>query len=120
MAYISRTVVGGMRGAVALAAFALWGSSASAGPGVIVASRANVLEAPSEAARVVFVIGHGAAVCVLDESDYTGVVHHRPGWLALRIRGSGGVGYVRQQPRWWPLSSDGGRASRPRCKPVHP
>ncbi|HEX2690515.1 MAG TPA: hypothetical protein VHN14_28060 [Kofleriaceae bacterium] len=86
-----------MRGAVALAAFALWVSSASAGPGVIVASRANVLEAPSEAARVVFVIGHGAAVCVLDESDYTGVVHHRPGWLALRIRGSGGVGYVRTE-----------------------
>jgi hypothetical protein len=86
-----------MRGAVALAAFALWVSSASAGPGVIVASRADVLEAPSEAASVVFVIGHGAGVCVLDESNYTGVVRHRTGWLALRIRGNGGVGYVRTE-----------------------
>jgi hypothetical protein len=97
MANISRAVVGGMRGAAALAAFALWVSSASAGPGVIVTSRADVLEAPSEAARVVVVIGHGAAVCVLDESNYAGVVHHRPGWLALRVHGSGGVGYVRTE-----------------------
>jgi len=97
MAYMSRAVVGGVRGAVALAAFALWVSSASAGPGVIITSRADVREAPSEAARLAFVIGHGAAVCVLDESNYTGVVHHRPGWLALRIRGSEGVGYVRTE-----------------------
>jgi hypothetical protein len=100
---MNRAMVGWMRGAVALAALASWGSLASAGqgvvvasgPGVIVASRADVLEAPSEAARVVSAIGHGAAVCVLDESSDAGVVRHRPGWLAIRVPGSGGVGYVR-------------------------
>lgn len=100
---MNRAMVGWMRGAVALAAFASWGSSASAGrgvivasgPGVIVAPRAEVLEAPSEGARVVSAVGQGAAVCVLDESSDAGVVRHRSGWLAIRVPGSGGVGYVR-------------------------
>jgi hypothetical protein len=92
---MNRAAIGGARGAVALASFAWWVSSASAGPGAIVASRADVLEAPSEAASVVSELGHGAAVCVLDGASYPRGVRHRPGWLAIRIPGSGGVGYVR-------------------------
>jgi hypothetical protein len=92
---MSRAVVGGVRGGVVLACLAWWVGSASAGPGVIVASRAEVLEAPSEAASLISEIGRGGAVCVLDESNYAGVVHHRPGWVAIRIPGIGGVGYVR-------------------------
>jgi len=92
---MSRSVVDGLRSAAVLAAFALWVSSASAGPGVVVASRVDVFEAPSEAASMVSEIGHGGAVCVLDESNYAGIVHHRLGWLAIRIPGRGGVGYVR-------------------------
>lgn len=88
-------MVGGVRGVVVLACLAWWVGSASAGPGVIVASRTEVLEAPSEAASLISEIGRGAAVCVLDESNYAGVVHHRPGWVAIRIPGIGGVGYVR-------------------------
>jgi hypothetical protein len=61
----------------------------------IVAPRVEALDAPSEAASVVSEMGRGAAVCVLDEANYAGVVHRRPGWLAIRLPGSSGVGYVR-------------------------
>jgi hypothetical protein len=81
-----------MRAAAVLVGLVSWGSSAAAGPGMVVASRAEVFSAPSDAASVVSELGHGAEVCVLDETNYGGVLHRRPGWLAIRL--PGGVGYV--------------------------
>jgi hypothetical protein len=78
--------------AVVLACSASWMSSASAGPAVIVASRVEALAAPSRDAGVVSELGHGAPVCVLDETNYPGVLLPGPGWLAIRL--PGGVGYV--------------------------
>ena len=99
MAYTGSSVIGSLRCkmcvAAVLAAVVLGVSSASAGPGVIVAARVEAFEAPSETAGVVSELGRGAAVCVLDETNYAGVVHRSPGWLAIRLPGSGGIGYVR-------------------------
>jgi hypothetical protein len=81
-----------LRLAAVLACFGLWMSSASAGPGVIVASRVEAFDAPSRAASVVSTLGRGAPVCILDEANYPGVLHRRPGWFAIRL--PGGVGYV--------------------------
>jgi hypothetical protein len=81
-----------MRVAAVLACFVSWMSSASAGPGVIVASRVEAFTAPSKDASVVSELGHGAPVCVLDATNYPGVLLHRLGWLAIRL--TGGVGYV--------------------------
>lgn len=78
-----------------LACLAWWMGSALAGPGVIVASRAEVLEAPPEATSLISEIGRGAVVGILAESNYAGDVHHRLGWLAIRSPGIGGGGYVR-------------------------
>lgn len=81
----------GMRVAAVLVSFVLWASPASAGPGIIVASRVEAFDAPSESGSVVSELGHGAAVLVLDEETYDGVVHRRPGWLAIRLPGGGCV-----------------------------
>jgi hypothetical protein len=69
-----------------------WAGSASAGPAVITAARVEALSAPSREASVVSELGQGAPVCVLDRSNYPGVVLDRAGWLAIRL--PGGVGYV--------------------------
>jgi hypothetical protein len=66
--------------------------SAWAGPGVIVGTRVEVFTAPSVHADVAAELGGGAAICVLDASNYPGVVMQRLGWLAIRI--PAGVGYV--------------------------
>lgn len=84
-----------MRVAAVSASLVLWASSASAGPGVIVAPRVEAFDEPSDSARVVAELGRGAAVLVLDEENQAGVVHRRAGWRAIRLPGSGGVGYVR-------------------------
>jgi hypothetical protein len=76
-----------------LASFVLWVSSASAGPGVIVAARRGVRSAVGVCQRGLRA-GARRRGCVLDEANYAGVVHRRPGWLAIRRPGSGGVGYV--------------------------
>lgn len=78
--------------AAVLVGLASWVSSASAGPAVVVASGVEAFSAPSRAASVVAELGRGAQVCVLDDTNYTGVLHRRPGWLAVRL--PGGVGYV--------------------------
>lgn len=59
---------------------------------MIVAARVEAFTAPSKAASVVSELGHGAPVCVLDETNYAGVLLHRPGWLAIRL--PSGIGYV--------------------------
>lgn len=69
-----------------------WAGSASAGPAVIAAARVEALSAPSREASVVSELGQGAPVCVLDRSNYSGVLLDRAGWLAIRL--PGGVGYV--------------------------
>ncbi len=69
-----------------------WAGSASAGPAVIAGSRVEAYSAPSREASVVTELGQGAPVCVLDQSNYSGVLLHRVGWLAIRL--PGGVGYV--------------------------
>lgn len=69
-----------------------WAGSASAGPAVIAASRVEALSAPSQESSVVSELGQGAPVCVLDQTNYAGVLLHRVGWLAIRL--PGGVGYV--------------------------
>jgi hypothetical protein len=84
---------GVLRVAVTLACLVGWLGSASAGPGVIVASRVEAFTAPSSEADVASQLGHGAPVCILDESNYPGSLLHRVGWLAIRL--PGGVGYVR-------------------------
>jgi len=83
---------GVLRVAVTLACLVGWLGSASAGPGVIVASRVEAFTAPSSEADVASQLGHGAPVCILDESNYPGILLHRVGWLAIRL--PGGVGYV--------------------------
>jgi hypothetical protein len=86
---------GVLRVAVTLACLVGWLGSASAGPGVIVASRVEAFTAPSSEADVASQLGHGAPVCILDESNYPGILLHRVGWLAIRL--PGGVGYVRAE-----------------------
>ncbi|HEX7839400.1 MAG TPA: hypothetical protein VF469_18105 [Kofleriaceae bacterium] len=77
---------------VAVLACWAWVGSASAGPAVIAAPRVEAFSAPSRDASVVSELGHGAPVCVLDATNYPGVLLHRMGWLAIRL--PGGVGYV--------------------------
>lgn len=77
---------------VAVLAYWTWVGSASAGPAVIAAPRIEAFSAPSRDASVVSELGHGAPVCVLDVTNYPGVLLHRMGWLAIRL--PGGVGYV--------------------------
>jgi hypothetical protein len=81
-----------LRIAAVLAGLVPWMGSASAGPGVIVPSRAEAFTAPSWDASVAAELGRGAQICVLDKTNYPGVLLHRLGWLAVRLRG--GVGYV--------------------------
>lgn len=81
-----------MRVAVALAYLVLTAGSALAGAGEIVPSRVEAFSAPSSAAGVVAVLEHGAQVCVLDKTNYAGLLYQRPGWVAIRV--SGGVAYV--------------------------
>jgi hypothetical protein len=69
-----------------------WAAPASAGPAVITASRVEAYSAPSPEASVVSELGQGAPVCVLDETNHSGSLLHRVGWLAIRL--PGGVGYV--------------------------
>src|ERR1044071_3267402 len=69
-----------------------WAGSAAAGPAVIAASRVEAFSAPSQQSSVVSELGQGAPVCVLDRTNYPGVLLHRQGWLAIRL--PGGVGYV--------------------------
>lgn len=71
---------------------ALWASSAAAEPARITAPGVDVFGAPSKASVVVSKLEGGAQVCVLDASNYAGILHRRPGWIAIRLRG--GVGYV--------------------------
>lgn len=71
----------------------LWASSAAATPGVIVGPGVAATAAPSDAASTIAKLGAGVTVCVLDDASYAGVVHRRPGWLAIRLP-SGDVGYV--------------------------
>jgi hypothetical protein len=59
---------------------------------VITASRVEALSAPSPESSVVSELGQGAPVCVLDETNHTGALLHKAGWLAIRL--PGGVGYV--------------------------
>jgi hypothetical protein len=68
--------------------------SASAGPGVIVAPRVDAFAEPSDSAEVVAELGRGARILVFENESST-EVKYRPGWVAIRIPGSGGVGYVR-------------------------
>jgi hypothetical protein len=81
-----------MRVAVALAYLVLTAGSALAGAGEIVPSRVEAFSAPSSAAGVVAVFEHGAQVCVLDKTNFTGLLYQRFGWVAIRV--SGGVAYV--------------------------
>ena len=81
-----------MRVAAVLGCFGLRVSAASAGPGVIAASRVEALDGPSNAASVVLELMRGAPVCVLDDVNYPRVVQRRLGWLAIRL--PRGVGYV--------------------------
>jgi len=81
-----------LRIAAVLAGLVSWMGSASAGPGVIVPSRAEAFTAPSWDASVTAELGRGAQICVLDKTNYPGVLLHRLGWLAVRL--PGGVGYV--------------------------
>jgi hypothetical protein len=74
------------------AAVLTWAGSASAGPAAIAASRVEAFSAPSRQSSVVSELGQGAPVCVLDQTNYPGVLLHRQGWLAIRL--PGGVGYV--------------------------
>jgi hypothetical protein len=69
-----------------------WAGSASAGPAVIAAPHTEAFSAPSREASVVSELGQGAPVCVLDRSNFSGVLLDRAGWLAIRL--PGGVGYV--------------------------
>jgi hypothetical protein len=78
--------------AAALMCAPLSASSAAAAPGRITAPGVDAFNAPSKASRVVSKLEGGAQVCVLDASNYTGILHRRPGWIAIRV--SGGVGYV--------------------------
>jgi hypothetical protein len=89
---VIRALRDGMQVVAALACFVFGVSSASADSSEIVASRVQVFGAPSTTADVVSVLGRGAPVCVLDKSNYSGVMHRRPGWLAIRV--PGGIGYV--------------------------
>jgi len=89
---VTSNLRGGMRVAALLACFVWWVSAASAGPAVIVAPRVKAFDAPSNAAGVVSELRHGAPICVLDKTNYPGILHRRPGWLAIRL--PGGVGYV--------------------------
>ncbi|MEO7731216.1 MAG: hypothetical protein ABIY55_09610 [Kofleriaceae bacterium] len=43
--------------------------------------------------RTIADLADGVTVCVLDDASYVGVVHRKPGWLAIRVP-SGDVGYV--------------------------
>ena len=89
--WVTSKLRGGIRIAAALACF-VWVSSASAGPAVIIASRIEVFDAPSNTANVVSFLGRGSLICVLDNANYSGVLYRRLGWLAIRL--PGGVGYV--------------------------
>jgi len=71
--------------------------SALAGPGVIVAPRVEAFAEPSDSAEVLAELGRGAQVLVFDDESATEVVYRRPGWVAIRLPGSGGVGYVRAE-----------------------
>jgi len=71
---------------------ALWTSSAAAGPAHVTAPGVDTFDAPSKASLVVSKLEGGALVCVLDASNYAGILHHRLGWIAIRV--PGGVGYV--------------------------
>ena len=64
----------------------------AAEPAVIAAIRVEVFAAPSKEASVISELGRGAPICVLDNTNYPGVLNHRLGWLAIRL--PGGVGYV--------------------------
>jgi hypothetical protein len=77
---------------VALAYLVLTASSALAGEGEVVPSRVEAFSAPSSAAGVVAVFEHGAQVCVLDKTNFAGLLYQRLGWVAIRV--SGGVAYV--------------------------
>ncbi|HEX7839209.1 MAG TPA: hypothetical protein VF469_17145 [Kofleriaceae bacterium] len=76
----------------ALMCAALWASSAAAGPARITAPGVDAFDAPSKASVVVSKLEGGAQVCVLDASNYAGILHRRQGWIAIRV--PGGVGYV--------------------------
>jgi hypothetical protein len=77
---------------VALMCAALWPSSAAAGPAQVTAPSVDAFDAPSRASAVVSRLEGGAQICVLDASNYAGILHRRPGWVAIRV--PGGVGYV--------------------------
>jgi len=81
-----------MRVAVAVAYLVLTTGSALAGAGEIVPSRVDAFNAPSSAASIVAVLEHGAQVCILDKTNYAGLLYRRFGWVAIRV--SGGVAYL--------------------------
>lgn len=87
-------LVAGIAAGIA-AGIVAWAGSAWAGPAVITASRVEALSAPSPEASVVSEFGQGAPICVLDKTNYSGLLLHRAGWLAIRL--SSGVGYVPAQ-----------------------
>lgn len=77
-----------------MASLVLWGSAAAAGSNFVVVPQVEVFAEPSDFAKVVAELERGASILVLDEGEYTGAVQRKPGWLAVRLPGSGGVGYV--------------------------
>ena len=81
-----------MRVAAALVYVVLTTGSALAGVGEIAPSRVEAFSAPSSAAGVVAVFEHGAQVCILDKTNYAGLLYHRLGWVAIRV--PGGVAYL--------------------------
>jgi hypothetical protein len=81
-----------MRVSAALVYVVLTTGSALAGVGEIAPSRVEAFSAPSSAAGVAAVFEHGAQVCILDNTNYAGLLYHRLGWVAIRV--PGGVAYL--------------------------
>ena len=73
-----------------------WLPVASAAPGVIAVARVDAYEAPSDASKVVAQLSRGVVICMLEAGDAAGV-QSSPGWLAIRVQGGSGIGYVRSE-----------------------
>ena len=104
--------------AAVVASLVLWGSAAAAGSSVVVVPQVEVFAEPSDFAKVVAELGRGASVLVLDEAEYTDVVQRKPGWLAVRLPGSGGIGYVHFEAVGSSLAPAG--RPRPQIDPEEP
>jgi len=63
---------------------------------VIAVAPVDAYEAPSDASKVVAQLGRDDAICVLD-AGAAGSVQSIPGWLAIRIRGGSGIGYIHSE-----------------------